>query len=125
VAISGLILLGLASCATPSLQSANLGKTRPTKLGMVLVDSDGDTLYTYDSDSRGESKCTGTCAIVWPPVEAGSEARPTDGFSIITRPNGSRQWACKGKPLYGYIFDSGPGSVSGDGEDGVWHVARP
>jgi predicted lipoprotein with Yx(FWY)xxD motif len=53
------------------------------------------------------------------------DARPTDGFTIVTRASGAHQWAYKGKPLYGYMFDGGPGSVSGDGEDGVWHVAKP
>ena len=125
VLVLGLAAISLVACAGASMSASELGKTHATKLGPVLVDSNGDTLYTYDPNSRGNSKCTGTCAVVWPPAEAESGATPSNGFTIITRPSGTRQWAYKGKPLYGYMFDSGPGSVSGDGEDGVWHVAKP
>lgn len=117
--------LALAACAGVSMNSSEIGRTRDTKLGRVLVDSDGDTLYTYTPDPAEKSTCTGSCAFVWPPAEAEDGASPTDGFSIFTRPNGRRQWAYKGKPLYGYLFDAGPGSVSGNGVDAVWHVAKP
>ncbi len=123
--IVGVAAVSLTACAGASMNASELGKTRATKLGPVLVDGSGNTLYTYDPDSPGTSKCTGTCAIVWPPAEAEMGATPSDGFTIITRPGGTHQWAYKGKPLYGYMFDSGPGAVSGDGEDGVWHVAKP
>lgn len=115
----------LAGCAGVSLSSADLGKTRQTALGAVLVDEHGSTLYTYDPDSPGSSHCTGTCAAVWPPAKADAAATPNGSFTIIARPDGSRQWAYRGKPLYGYLFDKGPGSVSGDGVDGIWHAAKP
>jgi len=115
----------LAGCAGVSLSGDELGKTRQTALGEVLVDKRGNTLYTYDPDQPGTSNCTGACALAWPPAKAESAAAPKGGFTVITRPGGSRQWAYKGKPLYGYFLDSGPGSVSGDGVDGVWHAAKP
>jgi len=123
--LAGLTLFILAGCSGVSMGVADLGNTRQTALGPVLVDADGNTLYTYDPDSSGTSKCTGTCAVVWPPAEAEAGAKPNKSFTIITRPSGTHQWAYKDKPLYGYMFDDGPGSVSGDGEDGVWHVAKP
>jgi predicted lipoprotein with Yx(FWY)xxD motif len=36
-----------------------------------------------------------------------------------------RPHTCKGKPLYTYKFDGGPGAISGDDVDGVWHVVKP
>ena len=123
VLLTGLLLL--AGCAGVSLESADLGKTRQTALGEVLVDRNGNTLYTYEPDPPGASTCTGACAVAWPPAEADAGAQAANDFTVITRPNGERQWAYKGKALYGYLFDNGPGSVSGEGVDGVWHVAKP
>lgn len=115
----------LADCAGVSLRAGDLGKTRQTSAGEVLVDGNGNTLYIYDPDPPGASTCTGACAVAWPPAEADENAQATGQFTIITRPNGKRQWAYKDKPLYGYRFDSSAGTVAGDGVDGVWHVARP
>jgi predicted lipoprotein with Yx(FWY)xxD motif len=115
-------LASLGACAGPS---DKLGDTVSTSQGDVLVAANGDTLYTYDKDTPGHSACTGGCAAVWPPAEAGPKAQAHGDFSIITRPDATRQWAYKDKPLYTYRLDGGPGSISGDDTDGVWHVAKP
>jgi predicted lipoprotein with Yx(FWY)xxD motif len=49
----------------------------------------------------------------------------TRGYAVITREDGSKQWAYKGKPLYYWVKDTKPGDVSGDGVKGVWHTAKP
>src|SRR5690349_6269409 len=36
----------------------------------VLRNVDGQSLYQYDLDSEDRSRCTGTCAVIWPPVFA-------------------------------------------------------
>jgi predicted lipoprotein with Yx(FWY)xxD motif len=46
-------------------------------------------------------------------------------FSIITRDDGSKQWAVKGKPVYYWAKDSKPGDKTGDGFNGIWHAAKP
>jgi len=43
----------------------------------------------------------------------------------VTRPDGSKQWAFKGKPLYKWSKDEEPGDTTGDGVNKVWHAARP
>ena len=43
----------------------------------------------------------------------------------ITRDDGGKQWAYKGKPLYTFHKDEKPGDVSGDGVNNVWHIAAP
>jgi predicted lipoprotein with Yx(FWY)xxD motif len=118
------MLIMLAGCASPSMAPAGPGATRQTAAGEVLVDATGMTLYTYDKDSPGKSNCNDICATFWPPVIAGDDAKPTGDFTIITRGSGSKQWAYKGMPLYTYLEDSQPGDISGDGDDGVWHVAK-
>lgn len=115
----------LAGCTTPTLTSEGLGKSRETSVGVVLVDSEGMTMYTYDEDEPGKSNCTGMCADFWPPVEAPQVASPSGQFTLVDRGDDTRQWAYNQMPLYGYLFDNKPGDVSGDGADGVWHVVHP
>ena len=43
----------------------------------------------------------------------------------VTRPDGKKQWAFKGKPLYYWAKDQKPGDKTGDGFNNVWHVAKP
>ena len=89
----------------------------------VLVGSGGQTLYTYDLDgSSGHSRCDGSCAVVWPPYLADSQARPIGDYSVTTRTDGSRQWAYRKHPLYLFAGDDKPGDRDGDGVNGSWHV---
>ena len=124
--IAALIVAGLlAACASTVMSVSGPGATRSTELGEVFTDAKGMTLYSYDLDKPGKPTCTGFCAAIWPPVEASKNAKPTGKFTIVNRDNGAKQWAYDGKPLYGYIFDSQPGDTTGEGVDGIWHVARP
>lgn len=125
ITLAALFAATLAACAPSHMAPSGPGRTGATELGQVLVDEDGMTLYTFDPDSPGVSTCTGLCAEAWPPVMAAAGAVESDGFTIILRPNNSRQWAHDGMPLYTYAFDLAPGDVNGDGVDGEWHVALP
>lgn len=91
----------------------------------ILVNPAGMTLYTFDKDRQaaGTSACNGTCAANWPPLTASSSDKATGAFSLITREDGTRQWAYDGKPLYLYIKDKAPGDRKGDGFKNLWHVA--
>src|SRR6185437_4009337 len=77
-----------------------------TAKGPALTDAKGMTLYTFDKDSAGKSACNGKCAENWPPLTADSAASPPAGYSAITRDDGQKQWAYKGKPLYGWVKDT-------------------
>jgi predicted lipoprotein with Yx(FWY)xxD motif len=92
----------------------------------VLTDKAGMTLYTFDKDpaSAGKSVCNGGCAKNWPPLMASGGATASGEWSIVTRDDGTKQWAYEGKPLYRWIKDQKPGDKTGDGFRGVWHVAR-
>jgi predicted lipoprotein with Yx(FWY)xxD motif len=93
--------------------------------GPVLTDDRGMTLYTFDKDEPGKSMCVDACAQNWPPLKADAGAKATGEYSIIKRPDGSMQWAHRGKPLYLWSKDSKPGDTMGDGFKDLWHVARP
>jgi predicted lipoprotein with Yx(FWY)xxD motif len=96
-----------------------------TPVGKVFTDAGGMTLYTYDGDMPGVSRCTGECARHWPPAKAEAGARATGELSLITRDDGTRQWADKGMPLYRFAQDKKPGDREGTDMNGVWHVATP
>ncbi len=115
--------LTLGACATMDPLPASF-KTSDTKLGKVLADSKGMTLYIFDKDVPGKSNCKGKCATAWRPVMAGTSASATGKLSIITRGDGSKQWAYGKMALYGWFKDKKPGDVTGDGVGGVWHVVH-
>jgi len=91
----------------------------------VLVTSSGKTLYTFDKDADGKSACNGPCAANWPPLMAEASAKAEGAWSIVTRDDGSKQWAYQGKPLYTFLKDEKAGDRVGDGFKNVWHVAKP
>jgi predicted lipoprotein with Yx(FWY)xxD motif len=93
-------------------------------MAQAYADGRGMTLYTYDKDDQpGKSACTGDCANAWPPLAAPADAKPFGEWSVVTRDDGSKQWAFKGKPLYTYAEDKKPGEGGGNGKDGAWHIA--
>jgi predicted lipoprotein with Yx(FWY)xxD motif len=95
--------------------------------GGALVGPNGMTLYTFDKDTAGNGKsvCNGPCATNWPPLMAADADAPMGDYTIVTRDDGKKQWAMKGKPLYYWIKDTKPGDKSGDGMMTFWHTATP
>jgi predicted lipoprotein with Yx(FWY)xxD motif len=109
-----------AAFAAPPTKQATTAK------GAVLTDAKGMTLYTFDKDSEGKSACNGPCATNWPVLKAEASDKADGGYSIITRDDGSKQWAYKGKPLYTFAKDQKAGDIMGDGFlNGAWHLAQP
>lgn len=121
----------LATAATALLRSAAAAfaaapvKTVNTDKGEVLAGENGMTLYTYKEDSKDASTCYDQCAVDWPPLMAGADATPGDGYSLVERKDGTKQWAKDGMPLYFFINDKKEGDVVGYGLKGVWDAARP
>jgi len=109
----------------PALAQTAPAKTADTSKGKALVDGKGMTLYTFDKDAGGKSACNGPCATNWPPLMAAADAKASGNWSIITRDDGVKQWAYKGKPLYAWAKDTKPGDATGDGFNNVWHIAAP
>ncbi len=115
---------GFALIATAA--SAQMLKTADTAAGKTFVDAKGMTLYTFDKDAGGKSMCNGPCATNWPPLMAAADAKPAGDMTVVTRDDGSKMWAYKGKPLYTFAKDSKPGDTTGDGFlNGAWHIAKP
>jgi predicted lipoprotein with Yx(FWY)xxD motif len=93
-------------------------------IGQYLANSNGAALYTYSGDTKGVSNCTGSCADDWPPYSpSSSSATLPANITIITRSDGSMQYAYKGQPLYTFASDPS-GQVTGNGVGG-FSVAKP
>jgi predicted lipoprotein with Yx(FWY)xxD motif len=116
----------LTMAALLAVGSAAMAQSGPAKVtDGVYTGPSGMTLYTFDKDSAGKSACNGPCATNWPPLMADASAAASGDWSIITRDDGSKQWAYKGKALYYWVKDTKPGDKTGDGFNNVWHVAKP
>ena len=90
----------------------------------VLTDAEGRTLYTFDKDSAGKSVCIADCEAAWPPFMAKADAKSNGRYTVVIRDDGSKQWALDRKPLYFFAADTRPGDIRGDGQGGLWHVAK-
>ncbi len=93
----------------------------------VLVGPTGKSLYFFNRDAvgSGKSACNGPCATLWPALGVAATARPMGAYTIITRDDGTKQWAYKGAPLYYFSRDMKAGDRTGDNFNGVWKLARP
>ena len=124
--IKKLVLAGAAATALLTMGASSYAQNQGPAMmnGGVLVARGGMTLYTFDKDAAnsGKSVCNGPCAGLWPPLMATAADQASGDYSIITRDDGSRQWAYKGKPLYMYKSDQKAGDRSGDKFKDVWHV---
>ena len=123
--------LALALILSATLAACTAYEIRPAAPAMVsngiLIGNNSMTLYTFDKDvaDSGKSVCNGPCATNWPPLYAMDGVSASGDYSIITRDDGKKQWALKGKPLYYWAKDQKPGDKTGDGFNNVWHVAKP
>jgi predicted lipoprotein with Yx(FWY)xxD motif len=95
--------------------------------GLLVGSVNQMTLYTFDRDPAGGGKsvCNGPCAQNWPPLAADGSAHSMGDWSVLSRDDGAKQWAYKGKPLYFWVKDKQPGDTTGDGFNNVWRLARP
>ena len=93
----------------------------------VLVGPNGMTPYTFDRDVTGSGKsvCNGPCATNWPPLLAADTDKASGDYTVVTRDDGKKQWAIKGKPLYYWVKDTKAGDKTGDGVQNVWHIVKP
>jgi len=124
--IRTLFAVAISLAAISSASAAPPTKTGSTTKGPALTGARGMSLYTFDKDSGGKSACNGPCVTNWPVLKAEASDQPSGNYTIITRDDGSKQWAYKGKPLYTFAKDQKVGDITGDGFlNGAWHLAQP
>jgi predicted lipoprotein with Yx(FWY)xxD motif len=79
-------------------------------------------------ERKGHFICTDmTCLSLWKPltIAKGAVATGVAHLSVVGRPDGRRQVAYRGGPLYTFVQDRRPGDVKGNGfkDVGVWRAA--
>jgi predicted lipoprotein with Yx(FWY)xxD motif len=103
------------------------------KLGQILVDSAGKTVYLFVADKSTTSTCYTSCAQLWPPVlTTGAPVAGTGAQASLlgttTRTDGTMEITYDGHPLYYFLSDKAPGDTTGQGVDsfgGLWWVLSP
>ena len=119
--------------ATPQVGTI-LTANSTAKLGTVVVDGQGYTLYRFDKDSAKPptSNCAGECAQQWPPVLATPgtpltvEGVEQEAVGTINRSDGTIQLTLGGWPVYRFSGDPQPGATSGQGNGGgEWAAVTP
>jgi predicted lipoprotein with Yx(FWY)xxD motif len=117
----------VAATALVACASMSDGMTPAKVSDGAMTNAGGMTLYTFDRDTAGSGKsaCNGPCIVLWPALNASADAKATGDWAVVTRDDGTRQWAYKGKPLYTFSRDAKAGDRTGEGFNNVWHIARP
>ena len=110
---------GYAVAQTPAMPAA------VKVAGGMLTDAKGMSLYTFDNDKEAnKSACAGNCLNNWPVLKAEASDKDMGDWKVITRDDGAKQWAYKGKPLYYFAMDKAAGDKVGEGRGMVWHLAK-
>jgi len=116
---------GASSVATVSAAS--------TRLGMILVDGSGRTLYLFEKDQPNRSACSGACAAAWPVDQSSGTPKAGSGVTAsmlgtIKRSDNTTQVTYNKHPLYHFQGDSGAGQQNGQAVDAFgakWFVVGP
>jgi predicted lipoprotein with Yx(FWY)xxD motif len=134
VAVSAAVWSGAGASATRHLLSTPTVTTRKVgKLGVILVNSKGRTLYMFVPDKQKKVTCKGSCAVIWPPLKIKS-GKPTAGGAAKKSLLGTYKTASgtvvsyNHWPLYTYITDTKPGQATGqavNNSGGLWYVLSP
>ena len=121
-----------APTAAPTATATTLA-VASSKLGPILVDSQGRSLYLFEADTATTSTCTSAgCVAEWPPFIAGGTPVVGAGLAAnqlgtTARADGREQVTYSGHPLYYFAGDTQPGSTAGQGlndNGGPWYVVH-
>lgn len=118
------VAIAVSGMGIVSAYAAAPAKWEHTAKGNILVDEHGMSLYTYTKDKNDQSVCYGRCAKAWPPLKAPTNAKTEGDWSVVSRKDGSKQWAYKGQPLYTFVKDKKPGETTGEGFLNEWHIVK-
>jgi predicted lipoprotein with Yx(FWY)xxD motif len=127
-----------ATTTTPSGSPTSAGPAALVKtmtvgnLGSILVNSQGQVLYSFTNGSGASVPCSASCLTLWPAVTLpNGVSTPTGATGVgtlgTTTANGPTQVTVNGLPLYTYAGDSGPGVAKGNdlvSFGGTWKVVK-
>jgi predicted lipoprotein with Yx(FWY)xxD motif len=124
----------LAACGSGASRSTSSGAatkstvvasaTKP-KVGSVVVDVQGRTLYRFTAEAEGLPVCTGACVETWRPLLARTTSGLPEHVATVKRPDGGQlQLTYDGHPLYRYAGDQSKADANGEGVGGQWYVVK-
>ncbi|WP_329131137.1 hypothetical protein OG552_09305 [Streptomyces sp. NBC_01476] len=120
-----------SSAPSPAPSAAGVHTTSDAKLGTIVVNGKGLTLYRFDNDTSNppKSNCTGQCATLWPAAPA-ADAATVNGvdqklLGSVDGTDGTKQLTLDGWPLYTFAQDAKPGDTNGQGLMGIWWAVTP
>jgi predicted lipoprotein with Yx(FWY)xxD motif len=119
---------GTAATAGPTTTAAQgasgtIVAVTSSKLGDILADGDGRTLYAFTKDKGDQSACGGGCVANWPALTGTATAGPGVQASLLStsmQANGDAQVTYGGRPLYYFAGDAKPGDTNGQGVGNLW-----
>ncbi|WEH14069.1 SCO0930 family lipoprotein [Streptomyces sp. VNUA24] len=109
-----------------AVEQAGLTTRKDAKLGEIVVDKNGMTVYRFMKDTQWpmSTKCTGACLDKWPvvaPVDKNdTKGILLKGYTVFDRPDGFKQQTINCIPLYTFANDKSPGDTNGQGVGGTW-----
>ncbi len=118
------------SSGSTAASNVQVNVATDAKLGKILVDSKGMTLYIFTKDQPDKSNCTGGCLTAWPPLLTTGAPAAGDGVTAsmlgtATLADGSKIVTYNHMPLYYWAGDTKPGDTSGQDVQKVWYVVNP
>jgi len=98
-----------------------------------VLEVDGRSVYLFTPDPAGGAgtACLEGCIANWPAVLVPEGTEPQAGAGLpgslttFERPDGGRQVAYDGHPLYFFVGDAAPGDTAGHGVNDVWFLVTP
>ncbi|CAG7657945.1 COG4315 family predicted lipoprotein [Actinacidiphila bryophytorum] len=123
----------VAATSGPTAQSTVATHNAGGRLGTILVDGKGRTLYLFVADKTEKSTCNGACAAAWPPLLSKGEPKAGSGaksnlLGTSKRSDGTTQVTYNKHPLYLFVGDTDPGQTNGQGLNqfgALWYVLDP
>jgi predicted lipoprotein with Yx(FWY)xxD motif len=113
------------SSGSSGAKSAVVSSAEKAKVGSVIVDAQGRTLYRFTAEAQGVPVCTGDCVGTWPPALARSATGLPKHVATVKRPDGGQlQLTYDGHPLYRYAGDQSKSDANGEGVGGQWYVLK-
>jgi predicted lipoprotein with Yx(FWY)xxD motif len=106
-------------------ESTVVASAKKAKVGNVIVDAQGRTLYRFTAEAQGRPVCTGACVGTWPPAVVIDAAGLPKHVATVKRPDGGKlQLTYDGHPLYRYAGDQTKADANGEGVGGQWFVVK-
>jgi predicted lipoprotein with Yx(FWY)xxD motif len=124
---------GGAPATTSGQSSQATVAVASSKVGKILVDGSGRTLYMFEKDQPNQSACAGACVSAWPVDQSNATPKAGSGVTAsmlgtIKRGDGSTQATYNKHPLYYYSGDSAAGQLNGQGLNAfgaLWYAVAP